>query len=117
VCLRTQGDHVGQLAHRVEQPEVREAGEAERVEPVAREQGEVRVVRREHARLAVMQQVALAHRLDDEGDVVAVAGGTRSPGGAGAQRLVAVGRLRRGGRREQAALVAHGGRQALDRPG
>ena len=47
-------------------PRRREAVEAERVEVVAGEQGEVGVVAGEQARLAVVEQVALADRLDDE---------------------------------------------------
>ena len=57
-----------------------EAVDAERVEVVAGEQGEVGVVAGEQARLAVVEEVALADRLDDE-RVLAGGGGARPGGG------------------------------------
>src|SRR5262249_43208455 len=65
------------------------------------------------------QQVALADRLDDEGDVLAAALGARARGGEGAERGVAPGRQPRRGaverRGEQPALVADRAREAARR--
>ena len=64
--LRAEADQIGELADRVGVGEGREAFDPERVEVVAGEQGEVGVVAGDEARLAVVQEVALADRLDDE---------------------------------------------------
>ena len=78
--LGAEADQVGELVDRGGVAEGGEAFDAERVEVVAGEQGEVGVVAGEQPRLAVVEEVALADRLDDEG----VLGGRR--GGAGAGR-------------------------------
>jgi hypothetical protein len=57
-----------------------EAVEAERVEVVAGEQGEVGVVAGEQARLAVVEQVALVDRLDDQGVLAGVGSGAGAIG-------------------------------------
>ena len=80
--LGAAADQVGELAHRLGVAERGEALDAERVEIVAGEQGEVRVVAGEQPRLAVVEEVALADRLDH-------------------QRVLA-GRPRRGARRRRA---------------
>lgn len=67
------------------------AVEAEGVEVVAGEQGEVGVVAGEQARLLVMEQVALAHGLDNEG----VLGGGRGRAGAGGGEFTQLRRLGR----------------------
>ena len=77
--LGAEADQVGQLADGGGVAERGEALDAERVEVVAGEQGEVGVVPGEQARLAVVEEVALADRLDDE----RVLGGRRAARGAG----------------------------------
>ena len=63
-----------------------EAVEAERVEVVAGEQGEVGVVAGEQARLAVVEEVALVDRLDHEGVLAGRRGGAGAGGGERAER-------------------------------
>ena len=79
VRLGGERDDVGQLGDGVEVAELGQAGEPERVEAVAGEQREVRVVRAASTRpVAVVLQVALDDRLDEQLVVVLVAGGARA---------------------------------------
>ena len=64
--LRRERDQVGQLADRLEVTERGQPLEAEGVEVIAGEQGQIGVGADHHARLPVVQQVTLANRLDHE---------------------------------------------------
>jgi hypothetical protein len=72
-------DQVGEDGDGAGVAEGSEAVEAEGVEVVARQQGEVGVVGGEEARLLVVEEVALADGLDDEG----VLGGRGNGAGTG----------------------------------
>ena len=68
--LGAERDDVGELGDRLEVAEGGEAREPEGVELVAGEQRQVAIVVAQPAPVAVVQEVALADRLDDERDVV-----------------------------------------------
>src|SRR6185436_2413745 len=110
VALGAERDDVGKLADGGQVAERREAREAERVEVVAGEEDEVAVVVAQEAPARVVQEVALADRLDDERDVLAAARGPRARRGERAERGIAArrqprrGAVQRGG--QEAALVA-----------
>jgi len=115
VPLGAQRDDVGQLADGVEVAQGGQPGEPEGVEPITGQQRQVAVVGADHPGPAVVQEVALADRLDDERQLVLVAGRAR-PGGR--ERPVggrgAVGLAQRAG--QQPALVAqHRDEPAQDR--
>ena len=103
------GDHVGELGDGGEVAQLRQPGEAERVEPVAGEQREVGVVRAHDAAGAVVLEVALDDRLHEQRVVGLAAGGARagaarSPRSARARRRRRA--RRRAGRRPRAASAA-----------
>src|SRR3954452_2779763 len=66
VRLRTERDDVSEFGHRVEGAERGQPLQAEGVQPVARQQREVRLVRAHDATRAVVLEVSLADRLDDQ---------------------------------------------------
>ena len=66
VKLRRERDQVGQLADRLQVAERGQPLEAERVEVIARQQGQIGVGAHHDARLPVVEQVALANRLDQQ---------------------------------------------------
>ena len=78
VQLRTAGDQLGKDGDRLGVAEGGQALDPKRVEVVPREQGEVSVVAAEQAGLAVVEQVALADRLDHEGVLGRSGGGARA---------------------------------------
>ena len=82
VGLRAQRDHVRQFGHGLEVAERRQALEAERVQAVAGEQREVRIVGSDDAPGGVVLEVALADRLDEQRVGVAALA-TASPCGCG----------------------------------
>ena len=104
VRSRTQRDEVGQRGDRVEVAERGQALEAERVEPVAGQEGQIGVLAGQHARVAEVQELALADRLEQETDLLARAGRQRLARGLGPQRVG-----------EQAALGAQLGGQGAQR--
>ena len=106
--LGAQRDDVGQLADGLDVAQLRQPREAQRVEPVARQQREIGLDRPEQARRAVVQQLALADGLDHEGDVGLAAARARPGRGGGAQRAV-LGRRGPQGVGQQAALRQQGG--------
>src|SRR4051812_4256689 len=113
--LRAERDDVRELGDGVEVPEGGEPREPERVEVVAGQQHEVAVLVVQEAAGRVVQQVALADRLDHERDVVATSLGPRAGRREGAELRVV--RRRRRPRaverlRQQAALVAQRRAQA-----
>ena len=85
VRLRGQRDDVGELGDRLEVAELGEPGEAERVQAVAGEQREVGVVGAHDAAVAVVLEVALADRLDEQRVVVLAPGGARAGRGRRAE--------------------------------
>src|SRR3954471_7664628 len=90
VGLRAERDDVGELGDRVEVAQRGEPREAERVEVVAGEQHQVAVVLAQQAPGGVVQEIALADRLDDERDLLLPPHGARAGGGARAERRVAL---------------------------
>src|SRR5215213_5767574 len=88
VRLRRERDHVGQLADRRDVPQLGEAGEPEREQPVAGQQGEVRILRPHDAARAVVLEVALEDRLHQQRVGVLMPGGARPGGRCGAERAV-----------------------------
>ena len=99
---------------RVEVAQLGQPGEAERVEAVAGEQREVGIVGPHDAAGAVVLQVALDDRLDEQRVVLLAAGGARPGRGGGAQRPV--GRRRVGDRLgHQPAVGAQRGREPVER--
>src|SRR3954470_16944955 len=85
---RAQRDEVRQLGHGVEVARLGEPLEAESVEGVAGQQPQVGVHARERARLAVVQQEALVHRLENERVVAVEATGRRVGDGVRPERRV-----------------------------
>ena len=83
--LGAAADQLGQHGDRLGVAERGEALDAEGVEIVAGEQGEVGVVAAQQARLAVVQEVALAHRLDHERVLAGGGGGARAERGEQAE--------------------------------
>jgi hypothetical protein len=75
--LSAERDDVGELAGGLEVAERSQARQPQRVEPIARQQRQIGLDPIEQAGLAVVQQLALPDRLDDEGDVGLVAGRAR----------------------------------------
>ncbi len=112
--LGAQPDDVGELGDRIDVAQRGQAREPQGVEPVAGEQGEVGLDLGEQPRGAVMQQLALADGLDDEGDVGLVA---RRPRARGSRRAEGAVRARFGAQRlgEQAALGREGGADGRER--
>ena len=108
VRLGAQRDDVGQLADGLDVAQLRQPREAQRVEPIARQQREIGLDRPEEARGAVVQQLALADGLDHEGDVGLAPARARPGRGGGAQRAVLGGRGPQGVG-QQAALRQQGG--------
>ena len=106
-CLRAQRDDVGQLAHRLQVAQRGQPREPERVEAVARQQRQVGLDRVEEARRAVMQQFALADRLDDERDLVLAPRPARPRGDRRAEGAVGGG-FGAQGRRDQVPLGEQG---------
>src|SRR4051812_22229434 len=100
VRLRTEGDDVGQLDHRVEVAEGREALQPERVEAVPGQQRQVGILRARDAARGVVLEVALADGLDDQrvalarGVAVRLGGAARRHDGLGQQPALLAQRLR-----------------------
>ena len=95
-------DHVGQLGDRVKVAELGQAGQPERVQTVARQQRQIRVLGPHDAAGGVVQQVALVDRLDEQRVVVLVA--FRAVAGGRDRAVRAVDGGRRDGVREQPAV-------------
>ena len=114
VRLRAQRDHVGQLGDGLEVAELGETRETERVEPVAGQQRQVGVSARTTRPVAVVLQVALADRLDEQ-RVLVRAAGARAPGGDAAARSAPSAPARSAtARAEQPALGAQLGRERVE---
>src|SRR4051794_7961538 len=79
VRLRAVRDQVGEHPHGRQVPALGEPGQAERVQPVAGQQRQVAIARADDAAVAVVLQVALPDRLDDESAL--------APGRVGAVRI------------------------------
>ena len=67
VGLGGDADQIAELDDGGRIAESRQAGDPQRVEVVARQEGEVRVGLAQQSRAGVVQEVSLAHRFDDEG--------------------------------------------------
>ena len=85
---RSERDDVGELGDGLEVAELGEPGQPQRVEPVARQQREVRILRAHHAPGGVVLQVALADRLDEQRIFALAARGAGPGGGRGAEGAV-----------------------------
>ena len=106
--LGAQRDDVGQLQDSLDVPQARQPREAQGIEPIARQQGEIGLDRPEEARGAVVQQLALVDGLDHEGDVRLAPVRARPGRRGGAERAVLGGRGPEGVG-QQAALRQQGG--------
>ena len=80
VRLGGERDHVGEFADRLEVAELGQAGQPERVQPVAGQQREVRVLGPHDATGGVVEQVALVDRLDQQRVVLLVPRGAAAGG-------------------------------------
>ena len=86
VGLRGQGNDVGELGHRLQVADLRQPRQSHGVQAVAREERQVGVLGPQHAPRAVVLEVALDDRLDEQRVVGLAPVRARAGRGDGAER-------------------------------